>query len=200
MLSPTIKPSHHLRVSGYPVCMADPPHWSGCWWDVEMQLVLSYWWSYYIHITYKMVATHYLWCTMISYLLLLIACLLACLLLTMQPWWLMHACACICGVICGEWRESIWQSGSGFWWSAEWSGKKMVSNRVVLKPLVFHRVVIPTRLQLLCHYGVFAIKGQKLEGFVFHFPPLCISLLCCSGTRYLPDDRILPDGTGLGLG
>ena len=49
--------------------------------------------------------------------------------------------------------------------------KKMVSNRVVLKPLVFNRVVIPTRLELICHYGVYAIKGQKPEVFVSIFFP-----------------------------
>ena len=49
--------------------------------------------------------------------------------------------------------------------------KKMVSNRVVLNPLVIHRVVIPTRLELTCHYGVYAIKYQKPEVFLF-FPSL----------------------------
>ena len=60
--------------------------------------------------------------------------------------------------------------------------KKMVSNRVVLKPLVFNRVFIPTRLELLCHYGVYAIKGQKPEVFVFNlFPSVRISpLLLCT--------------------
>jgi hypothetical protein len=47
--------------------------------------------------------------------------------------------------------------------------KKMVSNRVVLKPLVIHRVVNHTRLELICHYGVYTIKYQKQEVFVFHF-------------------------------
>ena len=65
--------------------------------------------------------------------------------------------------------------------------KKMVSNRVVLKPLVFHRVVIPTRLaELICHYGgvyvcmLLKARNQKFLFFIF-FPSLRISpLLLCT--------------------
>ena len=62
--------------------------------------------------------------------------------------------------------------------------KKMVSNRVVLNPLVIHRVVIPTRLELTCHYGVYVIKYQKPEVFFFLFSFFPLSAYLSSAALY----------------